>query len=220
MQTINDLREQIMAKAKELLKGEGSLLLTVICLGRLFTSLRCSVRKNAWLKELEKMQYKERDVRRYLIIGDSWWSTPQAIGPDLLAKLPYDMHKLEWLCRLSRKELETLTEYRDLRTDSRGEVISRVKKILKVADDGSVRRSAPTIADIQKRFDTNVIHILDALDELPEDTTDEMRIELLEALMKSFKEIEDTLMSPESQPPVESARQVSPVGVNPQASPG
>jgi len=216
MVTIPDLRKQIVEEMEQLHQGEGCLVLKAINLGRLFVALKSSVRRNCWLKELKKLNYDERIVRRYLIIGDSWWIAPPPTGRELLTRLPYDLQKLEWLCRLSQEKLDQLSSCRDLREDSRSEVISRVKQLLGVKG-GTSEISEPSLADLQKRFDTNVIRILDAIDELPDETTDQQRLEILDTLTKGFKEIEESLMSSDNQhnlpltggtPPVQSAAAV------------
>jgi len=210
MVTIPDLRKQIVQEMEQLHQGEGCLVLKAIRLAQLFVSLRCTVRRNHWLRELKKLNYEERIVRRYLTIGDSWWITAQAQGSVLITSLPFDLHKLEWLCRLSQEQLEKLSSCRNLQEDSRAEVISRVKQFLQEEDEVS-ETSEPSLADIQKRFDSNVIRIMNAIDELPEDTTDEQRLEILETLNKGFKEIEEALMSNDNQHTLAVAGTISPV---------
>jgi len=210
MVTVPDLRKQIAEEMEQLHHGEGCLVLKAINLGRLFVALRSSVRRNCWLKELKKLNYEERIVRRYLAIGDSWWIAPQPSGLELLTRLPYDLHKLEWLCRLSQEQLEKLSSCRNLQEDSRAEVISWVKKHLGIEGETS-DTSEPSVADIRKRFDITVIRILDAIDDLPEETTDEQRLEILEALTKGFKEIEEALMADANQEDLALAGTPSPV---------
>jgi len=211
MVPINDLLTQIEVATNQLHNDEGNLVLKAIRLGQLFVALKCSVRPNRWLKELEKLKYKERDVRRYLAIGSSWWHTAQAPVSELLTNLPYDLHKLECLCRLDQSQLESLSRCRDLRSDSRGEIFSRVQVLLGQGNDTETAVSAPSVADIKKRIDGNVDRILEVLDTLPADATDEQRLEIFATLQKGLEEFEESLMAPAIQQNLEPAGGTPPV---------
>jgi hypothetical protein len=211
MVPVNDLLRQIEEETIQLHLDEGNLVLKAISLGKLFVALKCSVRPHRWLKELKKLNYQERDARRYLAIGSSWWHTAQTTASELLTGLPYDLHKLEALSRLDQAQLEELSRNRNLRSDSRGEIFSRVQAILGREDDTETTVSAPSVADIKKRIDGNVNRILEVLDTLPGDATDEQRLEIFATLQVGFEEFEKSLMAPAIQQNLEPGGGTPPV---------
>src|SRR5262249_38826705 len=123
------LKEQIEQQLKRLKETERQTVEHHISLGRTLTKYKNRVRKR-WLKELETLGIAPRVASRYLLLGKYWATEQETPGSDLLPRLPADLHKLEWLCRLKRRQLRKLCEKMNLRDATRGEVIEAVKKEL------------------------------------------------------------------------------------------
>jgi hypothetical protein len=71
-----------------------------------------------------------RTARRLLLIGETWWCDSGTLGSTILARLPVDLQKLSWLCRLDRDQLDELVECLDCRKASRRTVVDAVKTML------------------------------------------------------------------------------------------
>src|SRR5690349_19435233 len=125
--------EQILKKIEENEKkirvSEGEAVNLIMEQGRLLRQLKRKVHKN-WLQAVEDIGLNERVARRYLKIGEEWATPDRTPGSDLLARLPYDLHKLEWLCRLPVAELEQLCDANDPRQVDRAGVIKEVQRRL------------------------------------------------------------------------------------------
>src|SRR5262245_40165388 len=102
--------QKVMGKAA---RNEAEAVVLALELGRRFKELKEAVPRRG-LEELNKLGFNERVARRYLKLAEEW--TPDRTpGSDLLARLPHDLQKLEWLCRLSLQQLGAICLVLDCR---------------------------------------------------------------------------------------------------------
>ena len=93
------------------------------------TELR-SLAKRTWGKQLKALEISPRVASRYLKIARHW---PNEIGlneSDLLPRLPTDLLKLEWLCRVPVSQLAGLLGTLDCKKATRSQVIAAVREAL------------------------------------------------------------------------------------------
>src|SRR4051812_18437393 len=107
--TNGQILERVKENEKKAKSNEGASISNVIEMGRLFRELKAKAPR-VWGRKLKQLGYHERVASRYLKIGESWPTPDQTPGSDLLAKLPSDVQKLEWLCRLPVDELERVCQ--------------------------------------------------------------------------------------------------------------
>jgi hypothetical protein len=124
--------QQILAKLKEMLeeldRRESEAAHLALEMGRQLQRLKRKAR-GRWLEYLKTINFNERLARRYLKVAEEW-PTDRAPGSDLLDRMPGDLHKLEWLCRLPLEQLAAACKTHDFRKADRGQVIALVKKLL------------------------------------------------------------------------------------------
>jgi hypothetical protein len=147
-----------------------------------------------WLKELRFLGYHPRIACRYTAVGSSWWADQSGrIASDLAGKLPYDLNKLEWLCRLPEAELVELLKDIDVQKEGRSRVIKAVQR--RLGQDPSPAAQAKVTAEaVLKRWEKYVASTLDAIEALGHDVaTEEARQELAKVLEAKFFEIQDAL---------------------------
>ena len=127
--TVPTLIEQIRVESEKMANSEGAAVLHAIELAKLYGVLRGSVTGRRWEKSLAELGISPRVAARYLKISESWWGT-RTPGSEILALLPCDLHKLEWICRLGESELPVFVKALQCKDVSRGEVITAVQKLL------------------------------------------------------------------------------------------
>jgi hypothetical protein len=116
-------------KAKQMSdRHEGGSVVLQVKEGILLAKLKAMVRRK-WTEHVSEIGYHSRAASRLLKLAATWWRTEIGTkGSDLLQRLPADPQKLEWLCRLTREELQDLVAKTDCRKATRKEVIDLVKK--------------------------------------------------------------------------------------------
>ena len=202
--TLTEVIEQIMAEKRRIAEAEGNLIANAIRLGKLFAELR-AVAKRRWQRELEDLGFSPRVVSRYLKLGTSWWAENATQGSDFLAQLPNDLHKLEYLCRLTREQLVQFLAIVDCRECSRSELIAMVQRLLGEKVQATSTTAKRSIDTILKDWDRSVSRILDAIDGLGDEAkAEESRMRLSEGLHKRFSEVEE-ILNPveEAEPPAD-----------------
>jgi len=180
-------------------RKEGGMVVDLVKLARLYVELKAVVKKHRWQKVLKDLGQNPRVVSRYLLIGTCWWSEEPSDSP-VWAKLPYDLLKLEWLCRLTRTQLTGLLEYVDCRKTGRSVLIGAVKRKLG-QPDAEARKTHTTADAIVKRWQDYVNRTLEAIDELTDTATEPGILEeLAEKLEAGFADIQGSLTPQEEGP--------------------
>lgn len=126
---VNRLINKIIAERQKIGRCEAAAVVCHIRLGHHLAALR-PLAKNDWGTRLKAAGISPRVASRYLKIASYW---PNEIGlreSDLLSRLPPDLLKLEWLCRVPQAQLGGLLDELDCKTATRPQVIAAVREIL------------------------------------------------------------------------------------------
>jgi hypothetical protein len=194
--------EKITAEKRRIAENEGNLVLNAISMGKHFAELK-SLCPRRWLRELDELGFSPRTASRYLQLGTSWWAN-QTPRSDVLSQLPVDLHKLEYLCRLSSEQLVQFLKIVDCKDCNRSELITMVLRLLGERRQASKPAAKKNVDLILKEWDRYVCRTLEAIEELgPDAASDEIRAKLTEGLHSKFAEVEDMLnpVEEEAQPP-------------------
>lgn len=105
---------ELVHQIKELLSAmkaqSGTLVLNKVETGRLLSRLRAKANGN-WNRMLQEIGMNDRVARRYMaLVKNGWWTTGLKES-GLHEILPPDVMKLEWLCRLTREQLEGVKDW-------------------------------------------------------------------------------------------------------------
>ena len=126
---INKLVNVIKMEQQRIDRHEGNVVACQIRVGRQLAELR-SLAKRTWVKQLGVVGMSPRVASRYMKIAGHW---PDEIGlneSDLLPRLPPDLLKLEWLCRVPLEQLGNLLAKLDCKKATRAQVIAAVREAL------------------------------------------------------------------------------------------
>jgi hypothetical protein len=126
---VDALLDKIRAEQVNVNSREGPIVASLLRICMHVAELRGLVKKD-WSKRLKQVGMNARVASRYVQIGKSWLGQIGLTESDLLSRLPTDLLKLEWLCRLSTDQLDGLLAQMDCKKTSRGQVIAAVKGIL------------------------------------------------------------------------------------------
>jgi len=190
------LINQIKGLSQMIDRKEGGLVIDLIKLARLYAELKQVTKKHRWQKVLKDLGQSPRVVGRYITIGTSWWADAPHDSA-VWAKLPYDLLKLEWLCRLSEDQLTNLLEFVDCRKTGRSVLIGTVKRALGQPET-DVRQAHTTATAIVKRWQDYVTRTLYAIEALTDTVAEpEVLHELAEQLEAGYADIKESLMLPE-----------------------
>jgi hypothetical protein len=182
----------IRLKSQALALAEGNLVEGLIALARDINALSVLC-KRKWLHELKKIGLHQRVAFRFREIGRSWWCSQDGpIGSALAQQLPYDLHKLEWLCRLSKEDLEELLKDLDPQKEGRSRVIKAAQRRLGLKAP-SAKAAKITPPALFKRWQKNVGNTLDLIEALGDDASIEVRKDLARQMEEEFFEIQDAL---------------------------
>ena len=136
---------QVKIAKDKLAASEGAYVPALINFCVKLANLRVKAKRD-WETCLDKLRMCPR-AARYVKVGKSWWNDG-TLGSDLMTKLPADVQKLEWLCRLDNERLEQFLGERDFRFREREDVISAVKEALGLPISSNTnRRKSPAQID-------------------------------------------------------------------------
>jgi hypothetical protein len=127
--SITKLHEKIRMEQCKIDHSEGGIVASHIRLGHHLAALR-TLAKKTWGSQLKAIGINPRVASRYLKIAQHW---PNEIGlkeSDCLTRLPVDLMKLEWLCRVPLDGLANLLGKLDCKKATRPQVIAAVREAL------------------------------------------------------------------------------------------
>lgn len=186
---VDRLLAQIQEREKKIREIEGQAVVLILEQARDLTRLRSKARKN-WAKYLKNISFDPRVASRYLMIAKHWSNANQTPESDSLAKLPSDLLKLEWLCRLKKPVLKGLAAEMDLCQTDRGAVIRKVKDLL----GETVEPKKITVKAIMKSWGTFRETLLTNLSELGTEDRQKFRDEIepyFEEFLREMKELDE-----------------------------
>jgi hypothetical protein len=187
MSHINDMMQRIQGLERKMRAGETDNVRLVIEQGRLLWELKKQA-PYSWLEKLSQIGIHERVARRYLTIGECWATDDRTPESGLLEEMPYDLLKLEWLCRLPLDDLRAFVRTCDCRREPRGSLIKRVQRMLGQIPSDS-QQDAPGLDPLRKESDAYVRRVLKAAESLDSD----QRQELAKENEAKFSELQQAL---------------------------
>jgi len=189
---------------------EGKVVLHHIELARLYSELRGLVKRRKWEETLKGIGVSPRVANRYLAIAKGWW-VARELAPDLLSKLPCDVHKLEQLSKLTVEQLTAVTTSLDCKDCSRAQVTESV--IRWIGDKPNLSTDEDEIAKaLKKRWSSHSKAMVTvATDVFEEGFQPSERKKLLDELYANMAEIEKALFPDE---PSNGSQDPSPTSAN------
>jgi hypothetical protein len=104
-----------------------------------------------------------RTARRLMELGQSWWSENGTLGSDSFGRLPTDIQKLVWMCRLSPAQLGDLLDAMDCKAEGRRRVIAAVQEVL--GERKPTKAGPVPLEKVLRAFERAVTRVVTALAE-------------------------------------------------------
>jgi len=186
-QNLQKLVGEIQKEQRKIDRFEGDIVASRIRLGNHLAQLR-RLANGDWAKQLSVLEMSPRVASRYLKIAQHW---PTEIGlkeSDLLPRLPTDLLKLEWLCRVPQDRLGPLLDELDCKRANRRQVVAAVRDVLDEAPPARTERDAQQFVE---RFTNRIMRTVDKLHETFPDA--EQQDQARELLVIRFREIQVAL---------------------------
>jgi hypothetical protein len=181
---IKHVVEQIKGEQEKIHRTEGSAIASLVQIGVLLIQLQAAAGRT-WTRTARELGYNPRTASRLQKLGSSWLAQIGTAGSEILNRLPADIQKLEWLCRLSEEHLRQLLANGDLKMTSRSKVIAEVKKIL--GEDEA--QAQPASTDVARALD----RILKQLLKLIEGAQTEEQKCIREILVSRLQKVQQAL---------------------------
>ena len=153
--------DKILKEKQKIDRHEGDIVASLIRIGHHLAELRAAA-KRTWAERLKTLGINPRVAARHLKLAEYW---PIEIGlneSDLLARLPVDLLKLEWLCRVPVERLGELLDQLDCKKATRSEVIATVRAML------GETPPAPSEPSVTKFVERCIRRLVTAVDRLQE----------------------------------------------------
>lgn len=179
----------ILQERRKIDRVEGDVVAGHVRLAHHLAELRV-LAQNDWAKQLKTVGISPRVASRYLQVARHW---PEGIGlreSELLPRLPADLLKLEWLCRVPLPRLGDLLNTLDCKAATRAQVIAAVRRILG-EETTTTDRPEPDVDLFARRLLDRLKKTVDRLPETFPDPEDHHRVR--ELLAEGFREVLETL---------------------------
>ncbi len=187
--TVNQLLDAIRAEQRSIDRHEGDVIVCQIRLAARMAELRQSA-KRTWGKQLKTLGMSPRVGSRYLKIAQNWSNEIGLKESDLLPRLPTDLLKLEWLCRVPLRQLRKLLNELDCKKTSRSQVIAAVREAL---GEDPPSKPGDEVEQFVQRFIKRIARTVGQLgDKFPEVEDQSRARELLAA---GLLQVQDALQS-------------------------
>jgi hypothetical protein len=132
----------IQGEQDKVARCEGKVVASRLQIGKYLAELRGRTCRG-WTVQLRSLGVDARAARRYVKLGKTELAAVGPGQPDLLAALPTDLVRLDWLSRLSVEQVRGLLARGSLREASRTAVIAAVKGLL--GGQGTPAKAAPSL---------------------------------------------------------------------------
>lgn len=126
---MTELLDKIAAEQQKIDRQDGDVVACYVSMGQCLAELRPLAKRN-WARQLKLLGIAPRVASRRMKLAQRW---PDGIGheeSELLPRLPSDLLKLEWLCRLDHPQLSELLTHFDAKRATRPQVIAQVREAL------------------------------------------------------------------------------------------
>jgi hypothetical protein len=185
--SITKLLDKIVKEQQKIDRHEGDIVASHIRLGHHLAELR-ALAKKTWAKQLKSIVISPRVASRYLKIAQHW---PDQIGlneSDLLPRLPTDLLKLEWLCRVPRAQLPDLLTKLDCKKATRSQVIAAVREAL---GEAPPNEGEPDVEEFIERLIQKVMDVVARLED--KFHVREQQDRARELLVAGLRQVQDAL---------------------------
>jgi hypothetical protein len=179
--TIDQVLADIQVEQGKIGGNEANSVHAMLRIADYLAALRVMARKT-WAKQLKKVGISPRVAARYLKVASTWLTRIGLNESDLelVANLPMDLMKLEWLCRLDRSVLEDLLSRVSAKHTSRTKIIEAVCEAL--GQDPPTKKP-PSIKKLFERVIRGLAEIGEVLEGLRDnEDCDQLCARLQEAL--------------------------------------
>jgi hypothetical protein len=131
--------DAIKEELAQIESNEGGTVQRLVAIGVHLARLKAATRSDRdWTRRVKSIRdvtrsghlLHPRTARRLMELGHSWWSENGTLGSDFVGRLPTDVQKLAWLCRLSLEQLGDLLDTMDCKAEGRRRVIEAVQVVL------------------------------------------------------------------------------------------
>jgi hypothetical protein len=173
------LLEKIVAEQKTVDGQEANAVAAVLRISLHLAELR-PLAKKTWAQQLGAIGMCTRVASRYLKIAKSGLAAIGLRESDLTRRLPLDVMRLSWICRVPEPQLPGLLDKIDLKKASRDQVIDAVRKELGV-DPPAKARDGHLDAKIQRALGRLVKAAQEISDQFPRPEDQSRARELLAA---------------------------------------
>jgi hypothetical protein len=189
---VADLVAQIEAAQAKIRDDEADAAREHVRIGAMLVELQERVGRT-WMQTVKQVGYHQRVACRLQKLGSSWWR--DEIGPtgsNFFTQLSPDLHKLEWLCRLSREQLTEVLNEVDVMKVSRTAVKEAVQAKLGLAEDRPVQ--PVSIDRLLRSLERFTARTIEAIEEFgPEAVVDGQLDEFRSALAGCFDELQSSI---------------------------
>lgn len=153
---IEDIRteEAVLRAAEDQVAGnEGRAVQALIRIGQGLVRLRAVVEaiRGSWTRQVTAIGYPLRVANRYVRLGQSWWAS-NSLTESVLARLPRDLEKCDWLCRLSPSQLSEVLDQENCKRLDRAGIVSIVTQMLGTVTPRKAIQPADWLRQSIRRF--------------------------------------------------------------------
>ena len=177
--------QRIKDEQRNLARNEGHAVAGLIAIGVQLVALHEATKVTRdWTRRVETLGYNPRVARGLQEIGNSWWGQIGPLGPEILERLPNDVHKLVAICRLPSNRLPGFLDAINCKEDGRQRVIDAVKSELGEGKKPMARPIQPDkiVASFEKAASRTITALKEATGVIADDMCDRLRKVLDEAL--------------------------------------
>jgi hypothetical protein len=186
-QRIREEQDRIAREEKKIAGNEDKVVASHVSIGRALAELRKLAKKD-WAVRLKRLDISPRVASRYIKLGESELARIGLLESDLPGKLPPDLMKLEWLCKLTADQLRDLQGRLDLKKANRHKVIEAVKGVLNLP---SKPKAAPGLGKAVASALKRLCDAVGRIDAEVEDPADRQHIR--EQVLRGLHEVEKNL---------------------------
>jgi hypothetical protein len=182
--------EEIRLHQRKVASQEGDVVATLFRIGALLVQLKEQA-KRTWTAQVKELGYHPRVARRLQKLGSSPLSQNGLDESALLQRLPTDLLKLEWICRLEPKSLTEILTAVDCKAGSRTAVIDAAKAALNIPRKPRLRAN---VQGLLQAFDRFLGRVQAAVTECGDgEDGQELRLQLGTGLTDGFEKLREIL---------------------------
>ncbi|MDB5350437.1 MAG: hypothetical protein JWN86_1684 [Planctomycetota bacterium] len=154
------LVDEIRQEQQQLHCLEGEAVLKLTAIGSKLIELKVHAART-WTDRVASLGHSPRVASRLMSLGKAWDGEIGRIASDLRARLPHDVNKLEWICRIPLNRMEKILAGKDCRALGRPQIVAAVKAALGLVAQARPKSASP--GGIAKSFTRSVDKVVCAI---------------------------------------------------------